>query len=487
MSPRRAALLLIAGIFLLVGARAFTLELDPYDAYEVRASARAVAGDRSSPFAIYRSPLLVLVEAPLEGLARGSRATWVFPHAVTALAYLALALGAARLAKAAGARETTAWGAGVALALDRLAFADAPLGLPDGLGAALAAWGLALALEERFRGAGLLLGLAAATRPNDGLACLGVLAFGLADRKLLVRTLLACAAAVALFAVAGGVFFCLGGAGALKGWGELARFQHEQLAENYEKYGRDHARVLVALRSIFFMEPGTALLAPVALALARGRRALALAAAASGQLVFLTTLAGHVEARYVLPVLPPVAALVALALDRIEGDRARRLLVAGWLLLPLLLGARFEWTRARDPVLSRNASLDVAREVAAVSTSGRVYFTPDVPFPVYPRILGHEGTPFAGDPFHGIFHLGPVTIGYHLGRPVTLLVPRDERGVPLQGTGWLDGLATDPRFTADDVVIAGTSQHVSWLLPEEPPELRIYRVKPHLALVARLP
>ncbi len=482
MTWRRAALALVLALFALVLLRATTLELDPYDAYELRSSARAITGDHLAPFAVYRSPLLVLLETPFEALARGSRLTWVFPHILSAFAYLALALGTSRLAKAAGAKETTALAAGVALALDRLAFADAPLGLPDGLGAALATWGLAFALEERLLLGAALLGLAAATRPNDGLACLGLLVFAVPEKKLAPRAVVAATLAVIVFIAISATFFALGGKGALKGFSELARFQHEQLRENYEKYGHDHPRFLVALRSIFFMEPGTALLAPLALAFARTRRALALVVAALSQVIFLTTLAGHVEARYLLPALPSIAALVAVFIDRFEWPR---LALATWLLLPLL-GVPYELARARDPVFERNASLEVARAVAAVSTSGGVFYTPDLQFPVYPRVLGRERTPFSGDPFHGIHHLGPVTILYHLGRPIGILPPRDERGVPIRARDWLERHAADPGFGGDDVVIVGTSERLSWDIPEEPPDLLIYRVKPRLALVGKL-
>jgi hypothetical protein len=460
---RRSAFALLLVLFALVLLRAVTLELDPYDAYELRSSARAIAGDHLAPFAIYRSPLLVLLETPFEALARGSRLTWVFPHLVTAFAYLALALGTARLAKAAGAKETTALAAGLALALDRLAFADAPLGLPDGLAAALATWGLALALEERLLTGSIFLGLAAATRPNDGLACLGLLAFALPEKKLAPRAFAAATLSVVIFIAISATFFALGGKGAFSGFAELARFQHAQLAENYEKYGHDHPRVLVALRSIFFMEPGTALLAPIALALARTRRALALVVVAIAHFVFLTTLAGHVEARYVLPVLPALAALTALFLDRTTW---RRPALAAWLLLPLL-SAPYELARARDPIFERNASLEVANAVAAISTSGSVYYAP-VPFPVYPRVLAH--TPFEGDPFHGIHHMGPVTIGYHLERPIVLVLNTPD------GTDWIERFAADK--APGDVLILGTHRHVSWLLTEDPPELRIYRLKP---------
>src|SRR5205807_9685043 len=116
--------------------------------------------------------------------------------------------------------------------LDRLAFADAPLGLPDGLAAALATWGLALGLEARFAPAAVLLGLAAAARPNDGLACLGLLVAWVPPPRPSPASrgreegrgggpLLACGGAAAIFLLVAGLFFALGGRGALRGFLQL--------------------------------------------------------------------------------------------------------------------------------------------------------------------------------------------------------------------------------------------------------------------------
>ncbi len=477
---KKAALAVVALLALLALVRAFGLELDPYDAYEVRASARAIAGDPLGRFAIYRSPVLTLAEVPFEKWARGSRVAWVFPHVLTALAYAALALGTRRLARAAGAGEAAAACAAIAVALDRLAWADAPLGLPDGLAAGLATWGLALAFEEKFVAGALLLGLAAATRPNDGLACVGVLV-ALRDR----RSVLACSGAVVLFAAITAIFFALGGHSPLGGFGELAHFQHDQLTENYAKYGSTHPRLLVLLTSAFFMEPGTALLAPVVLALLRGRKELGLALVVLVHVVFLTGLVGHVEARYVLPALPPLAALAACVLERRLTGRLRTAVLGAWVLLPLL-ALPYEVERARDPVFSRNLSAEAASAVASLTSSGTIYIAPDLPFPVYPRVLGTRRTPFPGDPFHGIHHMGALTIGYHLDRRVIIFCPRDASGAAIAGDSWLPQLEKDSMFTSEDVLLLGTSLYTSWSIPERAPSLFIYRVKPRIALVKPL-
>jgi hypothetical protein len=515
---RTAARALVAALVLVALVRAVSLELDPYDAYEVRSSARAVAGDRESPFFPYRSALLGLVEAPLEGLARGSRATWVFPHVLTALAYGGLALAAVALARAAGASREASWAAGAAVALDRLAFADAPLGLPDGLAAALGTAGLArgvtlLDVPERRHAlaAGALLGLAAAARPNAGLACgaLGIVALVLELRRgksflrgksPLRAVILVSVIAVTLYFLVETLYFTFGKGSLSEGrklHAVLARFQRDQFAENALKYGIVFPPIAVYARAAFFMEPATTLLAPVGIGLALsrgGRREAVLVLAALVQVAFLATVVGHGEARYLLGALVALAGLGALALDRLasaailasEGGRARARVAAAvvWIALPLGLGARFEAERVRDPVLRENFSARVADAVVGVSSStAGVSWVPDLPFPVYPDVLAREGTPFRGDPFHGIFHAGPVTVGYHLGRPIRLLRRRDERGDPAPGIGSVAELeavvrASPANFHDGDVVLFGVATPgLSWQLSTTPPALKLLRVR----------
>lgn len=515
----RAAQALVLALVLLALVRAGTLELDPYDSYEVRTSARAVAGDSSSPFLIYRSALLTLAEAPLERWARGSRATWVFPHVLTALASGGLALAAVALARAAGASREASWAAGAAVALDRLAFADAPLGLPDGLSAALATLGLArgLALLEspkltRALEAGAILGLAAAARPNAGLACgalaLAALGADLAARPLpswrrsrFAAALLAGATATLVYFALATLVFSLGRgslAAGLAAHRDLATFQREQFAENARKYGALFPPLALYTRAVFFMEPATALLWPFALAFTSRReiwRALTLACVAASHLAALCLLVGHGEARYLLPALPPLAALAALGLDagaarlraRLASDLARRRARLGfaalWVLVPLALGARFEAESATDPTLRHDFSQRVADEVAALSSSTtRVLWTPDFPFPVYPEVLAREGTPFRGDPFHGISHAGPVTVGYHLatrsgGPAISLLRRAEGEGAGVSTPEGLEAMARGGTLRAGDVVLLGASAPgLTWALARERPVMRVLEV-----------
>ncbi|MBI3723223.1 hypothetical protein HY251_04605 [bacterium] len=519
----RAAKVLIAALVLVALVRALLLEIDPYDAYEVRAAARAIAGDRSAPFAFWRSALLALFEAPFERLARGSALAWCAPHVLSALAYGGLALATLALARAAGASPLAAHAAAVAVALDRLAFADAALGFPDALAAALAAGGLAFGLRALEAPAarpallaGTALGLAAAAKPNAGLACLALVVVALGvffleekkagerrEERALVAILGACGLALLLYLFLQNLFFVLGRGDLREGLATgaaLREFHALQFAENARKYGSQSERgfspALVYLRAALAMEPWTALLLPasVPLALARGNRASrALALAAILQLVFLTRLVGHGEARYLLPAMPPFAALAALVLDR-AGEalrarapaRARAALVAAsiaWAGLPLALGARFEAERARDPVFSRNFSRTVADGIAAITT-GRVFWTPGLPYAVYPRVLARDGTPFPGDPFHGICHAGPLTVEHHLGRRVSMPIQRDEQGRELPGASTPeDVLALAQAIGVDDgdvVLLVPREQVLSWKpgsLPEPQLPLRRFRAR----------
>lgn len=499
----RAAQAVVLALVLLALARAVRLELDPYDAYEVRTSARALAGDPQAPFLVYRSPLLQLAQAPFERWAHGSRAAWVFPHVLGALAYGALALAAVALARAAGASRQASWAAGVAVALDRLAFADAPLGLPDALAAALAAGGLArgiLLLEpdakpRRVLETAALLGLAAATRPNAGLAALAlVVGILLVDRSRVTRAVVAAGLALALYLLVTTLVFALGKgslAGGIAAHSELATFQREQLAENARRYGALHPPAGVYLRAALFMEPGTILLLPVGLWFLATKtrefsRAAILLLGALSHFAFLCLLVGHAEARYFLPGLVPLSALAALALDalgaRVPSRGGRVALALAWLAVPLALGARFESARATDPALGRSFSARVAREVENVapvgSSSGRVLWAPDLPFPVYPAVLAREGTPFPGDPFHGIFHAGPLTVGYHLERPI-LLLRRAEGSRSSDPRSELDALARNGTLRAGDVVLESVAEPgLSWTLSPSspPPELSVLEV-----------
>jgi hypothetical protein len=458
----------------------------------VRSSARHIAGDASAPFAIWRSALLTLLEVPLELFARGSALAWVFPHVLTALAYGGLALATLLLARRAGASVPASCAAASALALDRIAWADAPLGLPDGLATLLATLGLATGLallEEPSRRraflTALFFGLAAAARPNAALP-LGALALvALATPRPRTFVFAAAAGAVVVYLLLESAFFALGTGRPIASHLELARFQHVQFAENRERYGSVYSPLSVYVRAVFRMEPAVALLAPVSLgvALLRGdRRSAVLVAAVLIEVAFLVGLVGHGEARYLLPAMPALATLAALALDRIP---ARLALVAGvaWVALPLALALPFEARRALDPVMTRGFSQEVAREVAALAPSSTpVYWAPDLPFPVYPEVLGREGTPFPGDPFHGIAHAGPITIGYHLGRPVRHVIAAG--GIAKLSD--LDGFGEE-----GDLVLVGVfAPGISWRLGEPPPALEVRRVRreprPHLELVATI-
>src|SRR2546423_1701959 len=126
----RAGLALVLALALVALVRPLALDAEPYDGYETRFAARAVAGHRDAPFAIWPCVLLVVLESAFGGAGPGSSLAWAFPHVLSVLAYGGLALAALALARAAGASRLAATAAATAVALDRLAFADAPLGLP---------------------------------------------------------------------------------------------------------------------------------------------------------------------------------------------------------------------------------------------------------------------------------------------------------------------------------------------------------------------
>jgi hypothetical protein len=97
-------------------------------------------------------------------------------------------------------------------------------------------------------------------------------------------------------------------------------------------------------------------------------------------------------------------------------------------------------------------------------------------YPVAPAVVLDEGSPYPGDPFHGIYHAGPVVVGYHLRQPVPMLT---EAGAGLVEPESLEAFVRQASgFRAGDVLLAGRdglSAH--WHLAVRPPgSLRLFRV-----------
>lgn len=493
---RALALAVCAAVVALVLARALGAGGEHYDAYEARAAGRALLAGDGAGVPVYRSPLLVLVAALGEAL--GRRAAWLLPSLAGAAGHAALVAGVVALAARLGARPWLAATAGLIAALDRVAWLHAPHGLSDLPGAAGCAWVLALAAgrpgEERWLArpllVGALVGLTALARHNAALVGLA-LAAGLAgagrpgERRLrpLAALALAGGLAVGLYLV---VTTCTWAAargslaGGLAAHAELAAFQREQLHENLVRYGRLQAP-FTSVRFLLVAAPAL-LLAPWGLALAlRGElaspAARACAAWAALHLLFVTQVAGHLEARYLLPAAPALAALAVLPLEALA--RAGRLrgaaplaVVAGLAAVTLALAAPWEARHALDPVTRGSFAAEVARAVEArLGPGGRVVWTARHPYPAAPAVVLDPGTPFGGtrahpmgDPFHGIWHLGPVGLGWELRRPVLLAGPSPQRPEGLRAPADLrafvrgavlpDGRPLGP----GDVLVVGTTE-----------------------------
>jgi 4-amino-4-deoxy-L-arabinose transferase-like glycosyltransferase len=432
---------LAAVVGALVLLRALTLGGEAYDAYEVRAAARSLADGSATAagFPVYRSPLLVLVGVPFEALSPAL--AWFGPALVGALAWVALVALTGLLARRLGARPWVAACAALVVALDRTAWLVAPHGLPDVPAAALCAAVLWVAAgdgpDDRRRGLllGLLVGLAALTRHNVGLVgaalALPLLARGPERGGALLRLALAGVVALALYGLVTTLLWSWAGgslAAGLAGHGELLAFQRAQLLENRGRHGALQPPFMVA-RTLLVSAPALVLAAGGAWLAARGPLASAGARAALGwaglHLVFVGFVAGHVEARYLTPALPALAVLVALALEALArrgtlaSPRAATAAVVAVAAATLALGAPWEAAHALDRRTVRAFPATLAAEVErALGPGGRVVWTTTHPYPVAPDVLRDPGTPFRGDPFHGIWHLGPAVLGWHLGRPV---------------------------------------------------------------------
>lgn len=497
--PTWIARALSATLVLVVLARALTLGGEYYDAYETRLAARTLLGqDTGQPFPVYRSPLMVLASVLFEALGRGPG--WVGPALLSAAAYAGLIAGVERLCRRLGVRPWAAAAAGLLCALDLAAWGYASHGLPDLPAACACALVLAAAARPgpwaaRPLALGLLVGLAGLARHNVGVVGLALLAGvpltgvnaradgadGAAEptARVLGRVALAGVVAVALYLVVSTLVFAWAGGSlsqGLAGHGALLEFQRLQLAENRQRLGALQP-ALVALRFVVTGAPWLLLLAPVGAwrALRAGAPARACLAWAAAHLLLLSAFAGHVEARYVLPALPALAALAALALDALPRDAGRRGLVgaaAAVLLVaavPLALRGPFAARHALDATTRRSAPAAVAAGIEEAVRAGgapgaRVFWTTTHPYPVAPRVvMTAPGTPFVSDPFHGIYHLGPVVLAYHLERPVVMLPPPPGheggaralealRGV-VRGARLPDGA---PAFRPGDLLVVGT-------------------------------
>lgn len=431
---------LAAALGALVLLRALTLGGEAYDAYEVRAAARSLADGSATAegFPVYRSPLCVLLGVPLE--AASPALAWFGPALVGALSWVALVALTGLLARRLGARPWVAACAALVVALDRTAWLVAPHGLPDVPAAALCAAALWVAAgdgpHDVRRGLllGLLVGLAALTRHNVGLVgaalALPLLARGPDAGRGLRRLALAGVVALALYGLVTTLLWswARGGlAAGLEGHAELLAFQRAQLLENRGRHGALQPPFMVA-RTLLVSAPALVLAAGGAWLAARGPLASAGARAALGwaglHLLFVGFVAGHVEARYLTPALPALAALAALALEALarrgslDAPRATAVVLAV-AAASLALGAPWEAAHALDRRTVRSFPATLAAEVErALGPGGRVVWTTTHPYPVAPDVLRDPGTPFRGDPFHGIWHLGPAVLGWHLGRPV---------------------------------------------------------------------
>jgi len=491
------ALGLAGALVLLVGVRAVGLGGEYYDAYEVRAGARAVLAG-AGPYPVYRSPLLGWVA--LAGEAVGPTAGWLAPALASAAAYAGLVGAVVALARRLGARPWVAATAGLLVALDRLAWASGPHGMPDV--PAAAACGLVLALAARRApaggrwpvgviGLGAAVGLAALTRQNAGLVGLALLA-GLPRRPArddgllavpLVRVALAGLAAVVVYAAAATALFALGRGSLTEGLAahaDLAEFHSAQFAQNRARYG-GHAPWGFTLRTLAASAPALAALAPAGAVVAwRSGRPAARAAAgwAALHLVFCGFAVGHQEARYLLPATPALAALAALTLEagarRLEPRApawAPAALVLALAAATLALGAPYEARRALDPVTrgSFPARLAAAARDAA-GPGGRFLYTTTHPYPVAPAVIVEPGPPYPGDPFHGVYHLGPVVLTYHLGRPVALAPPA-QVGAGVTDPDALRRLVrTSEGFAPGDVLLVGVAERTAtWDLRRRPP------------------
>lgn len=476
--PTWTARAVSAVLLVLALARALTLGGEYHDAYETRLAARTLLGwDTGQPFPVYRSPLMVLASVAFEAL--GSGAGWVGPALLSTLAYGGLIVATEVLCRRLGVRPWVAAAAGAVVALDLAAWGYAPHGLPDLPAACACALVLAAAAREgpwaaRPVALGLLVGLAALARHNVGVVGLALLAGvplagAAADEprgRVLGRVALAGVVGVGLYLAVSTLVFAWAGVG-LAGHAELLEFQRLQLAENRARIGPMQPP-LAALRFVVTGAPWLMVLAPAGawLTLRRGGApARACVVWSVTHLALLGGLAGHVEARYVLPALPALAALGALTLDalpaRVHERRAPIVVVAALAALPLALRASFAARHALDPVSRASAPAALA---ARLGDAGRVFWTTTHPYPVAPRAVATPpGTPYAGDPFHGIYHLGPVVLAYHLERPVVMLPPPPGRAGGVRALDELRQVVRAARgpdgglaFRPGDALVAGT-------------------------------
>lgn len=497
--PTLVALLGATALLLLALGRAAMLEVDFYDAYECRLAGRTLVGSADwAGFPLYRSPLFVLACAAGEALGAG----WRAPLLLSVAGYAALLAGSGLLALRLGAPTWLAALLALLVGLDRLAFLYAPHGLPDVAAAGACALALATAAAPgdgpwpaRPVRLGLLIGLAALCRPNAGLIAAALCATAvpiprpkggaLVPPAPLWRAALAAAVGAGLYLVATTALFswARGGLGAgVAAHAELARLQAEQVAENRLRYGpmtswTDPLVALLVASPALLLPALTGLAAAAREPRAAGRAPLAWVIV---HLLFLSLVAGHSEARYGLPALPALAGLAALGLPPALGAiarRAPRLAPAlPWALLAalpgaaLLLGAPYEARRLLDPVHRSSFAARVAREAEALAgPEGRFLYTTTHPYGVYPRVMVDPGTPYPGDPVHGILHLGPRVLGYHLGRPVAQVPP--ERGAGLRDPAELLAFVRgQPGFREGDVLLVGEPRPcLTWTIAAAPP------------------
>lgn len=484
----------LAGIGLLLTialARALTLPDDWYDAYECRQGGRALIG--LAPWAgvpVYRSPLFLIVCAL--GEACGPRAGWLAPALLSVLGYAALLAGCGLLARRLGAPPWAAALLALLAGLDRLAALYAPFGLPDVAAAGACALVLAGAAAPgdgpwpaRPVRVGLALGLATLCRQNVGLVGLALLVAvmpfprpdgPLRPRGSLVRLAVVAAVGAGLYLLVTTLLFAWARGDLGAGWeahAEYLRFQALQSAENRARYGPLRGW-LFSLRALAVASPVLLGLACVGLrAAARERRPAARAPLAwlAVQVATLELLVGHGEARYGMPLVPALVGVGALVLAR-RGSRPGWLPLALTVILPgltLALGAPYELRRLLDPVHRGSFSREVAAAArAAVGSEGRFLYTTTWPYGVFPRVLVDPATPYPGDPWHGILHLGPTTLSYHLRAPVVML---SELGAGLRDPARLREFVRTARgFRPGDVLLVGEPRVcLTTTLADDPP------------------
>lgn len=398
---------------------AWTVTVDYYDGFEYLLTARALLGSRL--FWFLRNPALsaylALVEAPWRaaGGGLGLRGFHLAMLALNAAGALAAALWIRRV----GVRVPLA-AAVCVFAANRL-FAHYALfamgDIPSAAAVAACLWSEeALTPGSRVgRGArAVLLALCALGRPQAVLIPGTALLVAAARRRRWKEFLTAAADSILLSCAVIAVAYRLVGVPFAAGLPDHARMMAHYLLMNTGAAGRVPAGDRIVFLLLTLTPPGVLLLLAGLFELSRPRRrelrARLLGPAAGGAVYVLFLFAvGHMDARYLSPLIPLWALAQCAALERLEKARAW---AAPFALAALLLGTAPELARFGDPFYRADRERTLSEDVAAWTGAHRFYFFGDSA-PLHPdRFVFHPD-----DDYFYLYHWGSSPFMFFTGLP----------------------------------------------------------------------